>query len=46
MNYRTIQKESIEKLMQLHEEMNILYKRILKENDEKMGRLERLIGRG
>jgi hypothetical protein len=31
-------------LMQLHEEKIALYERMLKEKDEMMGRLERLIG--
>jgi transcriptional regulator with XRE-family HTH domain len=35
----------IEKLIQLHEEKIALYERMLKEKDEMMGRLERLIGR-
>ncbi|KAA0993515.1 helix-turn-helix domain-containing protein [Dyadobacter aurulentus] len=34
----------IDKLMQLHEEKIALYERMLKEKDEMMGRLERLIG--
>ena len=34
----------IEKLIQLHEEKIALYERMLKEKDEMMGRLERLIG--
>ncbi|MEO6286839.1 MAG: helix-turn-helix transcriptional regulator [Dyadobacter sp.] len=36
----------IEKLIQLHEEKIALYERMLKEKDEMMGRLERLIGNG
>ena len=35
----------IDKLMQLHEEKIALYERMLKEKDEMMGRLERLIVR-
>jgi len=34
----------IEKLIQLHEEKIVLYERMLKEKDEMMVRLERLIG--
>ena len=34
----------IDKLMQLHDEKIALYERMLKEKDEMMGRLERLIG--
>ncbi|MCE7062352.1 helix-turn-helix transcriptional regulator [Dyadobacter sp. CY343] len=34
----------IDKLMQLHEEKIALYEQMLKEKDEMMGRLERLIG--
>jgi transcriptional regulator with XRE-family HTH domain len=34
----------IDKLMQLHEEKIALYERMLKEKDDMMGRLERLIG--
>lgn len=34
----------IDKLVQLHEEKIALYERMLKEKDEMMGRLERLIG--
>jgi transcriptional regulator with XRE-family HTH domain len=36
--------QPIEKLVQLHEEKIALYERMLKEKDEMMGRLERLIG--
>jgi transcriptional regulator with XRE-family HTH domain len=36
----------IDKLMQLHEEKIALYERMLKEKDEMMGRLERLIKKG
>lgn len=35
----------IDKLVQLHEEKIALYERMLKEKDEMMGRLERLIGK-
>ncbi|KAA0989270.1 helix-turn-helix domain-containing protein [Dyadobacter aurulentus] len=35
----------IDKLMQLHEEKIALYERMLKEKDEMMGRLERLISK-
>jgi transcriptional regulator with XRE-family HTH domain len=35
----------IDKLMQLHEEKIALYERMLREKDEMMGRLERLIGK-
>jgi transcriptional regulator with XRE-family HTH domain len=34
----------IDKIIQLHEEKIALYERMLKEKDEMMGRLERLIG--
>ena len=34
----------MEKIIQLHEEKIALYERMLKEKDEMMGRLERLIG--
>jgi transcriptional regulator with XRE-family HTH domain len=34
----------VDKLIQLHEEKIALYERMLKEKDEMMGRLERLIG--
>ncbi|MBW3470039.1 helix-turn-helix transcriptional regulator [Arthrospiribacter ruber] len=36
--------DPIEKLIQLHEEKIALYERMLKEKDEMMARLERLIG--
>ena len=36
--------QPIDKLIQLHEEKIALYERMLKEKDEMMGRLERLIG--
>jgi transcriptional regulator with XRE-family HTH domain len=35
----------IDKMMQLHEEKIALYERMLREKDEMMGRLERLIGK-
>ena len=35
----------IEKLVQLHEEKIALYERMLKEKDEMMGRLEKLLGK-
>ncbi|MCF2494786.1 helix-turn-helix domain-containing protein [Dyadobacter chenhuakuii] len=35
----------IDKMIQLHEEKIALYERMLKEKEEMMGRLERLIGR-
>jgi transcriptional regulator with XRE-family HTH domain len=35
----------IEKLVQLHEEKIALYERMLKEKDEMMGRLEKLVGK-
>lgn len=35
----------IDKLVQLHEDKIALYERMLKEKDEMMGRLERLIGK-
>jgi hypothetical protein len=41
--YQTIN-HPIDKLMQLHEEKIALYERMLKEKDEMMGRLERLVG--
>jgi hypothetical protein len=34
----------IDKMVQLHEEKIALYERMLKEKDEMMGRLERLVG--
>lgn len=43
-NYGTIHLHPIEKIVQLHEEKIALYERMLKEKDEMMGRLERLIG--
>jgi transcriptional regulator with XRE-family HTH domain len=43
-NYGTIHLHPIEKIVQLHEEKIALYERMLKEKDEMMGRLERLVG--
>ena len=43
-NYGTIQFHPIEKIVQLHEEKIALYERMLKEKDEMMNRLEKLIG--
>lgn len=43
--YGTINSQPVEKIMQLHEEKIALYERMLKEKDEMMGRLERLIGK-
>lgn len=42
-NYGTIHFHPIDKLIQLHEEKIALYERMLKEKDEMMERLERLI---
>jgi transcriptional regulator with XRE-family HTH domain len=42
-NYGTIQLDPIDKIIQLHEEKIALYERMLKEKDEMMGRLERLV---
>ncbi len=45
-NYNpTFQNNPIDKLIQLHEEKIALYERMLKEKDEMMARLEKLIGR-
>jgi transcriptional regulator with XRE-family HTH domain len=45
-NYNpTFQNNPIDKLIQLHEEKIVLYERMLKEKDEMMARLEKLIGR-
>ncbi len=41
----TFNNNSIDKLMQLHEEKIALYERMLKEKDEMMDRLEKLINR-
>jgi CHASE3 domain sensor protein len=41
--YQTIN-HPVDKLMQLHEEKIALYERMLKEKDEMMRRLERLVG--
>lgn len=43
-NYGTVNLNPIEKIIQLHEEKIALYERMLKEKDEMMARLERLIG--
>ncbi len=42
-NQGTFYLNPIEKIVQLHEEKIALYERMLKEKDEMMGRLERLI---
>jgi transcriptional regulator with XRE-family HTH domain len=43
-NYNpTFNNNAIEKLVQLHEEKIALYERMLKEKDEMMGRLEKLL---
>ncbi|WP_342088142.1 XRE family transcriptional regulator [Dyadobacter sp. OTU695] len=42
-NHGTIQSDPIDKIIQLHEEKIALYERMLKEKDEMMERLERLI---
>jgi hypothetical protein len=42
-NNGTINFHPVEKVIQLHEEKIALYERMLKEKDEMMGRLERLI---
>ncbi len=42
-NYGTINFHPIEKIVQLHDEKIALYERMLKEKDEMMERLERLI---
>jgi transcriptional regulator with XRE-family HTH domain len=45
-NYNpTFQNNPIDKIIQLHEEKIALYERMLKEKDEMMERLERLIGK-
>jgi transcriptional regulator with XRE-family HTH domain len=43
-NNGTINFHPVEKIIQLHEEKIALYERMLKEKDEMMGRLERLVG--
>ncbi|CAG5071508.1 hypothetical protein DYBT9623_03508 [Dyadobacter sp. CECT 9623] len=43
-NFGTFNLHPMEKIIQLHEEKIALYERMLKEKDEMMGRLERLIG--
>lgn len=45
-NYGTINFHPIEKIVQLHDEKIALYERMLKEKDEMMVRLERLIEKG
>src|SRR5690242_6355800 len=42
-NFGTIHNHPIDKLIQLHEEKIALYERMLKEKDEMIGRLEKLI---
>lgn len=42
-NYGTMHVHPVEKLIQLHEEKIALYERMLKEKDEMMAKLERLI---
>lgn len=44
-NYGTINFHPIEKLVSLHEEKIALYERMLKEKDEMMARLEKLINK-
>jgi len=44
-NYGTVNIHPIEKLISLHEEKIALYERMLKEKDEMMARLEKLIGK-
>ncbi|WP_339757143.1 helix-turn-helix transcriptional regulator [Algoriphagus aquimarinus] len=44
-NNGTINFHPVEKLIQLHEEKIVLYERMLKEKDEMMARLEKLIGK-
>ncbi|THV57068.1 helix-turn-helix domain-containing protein [Chryseobacterium candidae] len=44
-NYGTINFHPIEKLISLHEEKIALYERMLKEKDEMMSRLEKLLGK-
>jgi transcriptional regulator with XRE-family HTH domain len=43
-NFGTFNLHPVEKIIQLHEEKIALYERMLKEKDELMARLERLIG--
>lgn len=45
-NYGTINFHPIEKIVQLYDEKIALYERMLKEKDEMMARLERLIEKG
>ncbi|NIJ54718.1 helix-turn-helix domain-containing protein [Dyadobacter arcticus] len=42
-NFGTFNLHPVEKIIQLHEEKIALYERMLKEKDEMMGRLERLV---
>ena len=44
-NYGTMHFQPIDKLIQLHEEKIVLYERMLKEKDEMMAKLEKLIER-
>ncbi|PWN59016.1 helix-turn-helix domain-containing protein [Chryseobacterium viscerum] len=44
-NYGTINFHPIEKLVSLHEEKIVLYERMLKEKDDMMDRLEKLINK-
>jgi transcriptional regulator with XRE-family HTH domain len=44
-NFGTFNLHPVEKIIQLHEEKIALYERMLKEKDEMMERLERLIGK-
>ena len=43
--YPTIYNTPVEEIRKLHDEKMDLYERMLKEKDEMIGRLERLIGR-
>jgi hypothetical protein len=43
-NFGTFNLHPVEKIIQLHEEKIALYERMLKEKDEMMERLERLVG--
>ncbi|MCF2495086.1 helix-turn-helix domain-containing protein [Dyadobacter chenhuakuii] len=43
-NYGPVHSNPIDKIMQLHDEKIALYERMLREKDEMMERLERLIG--
>jgi transcriptional regulator with XRE-family HTH domain len=44
-NFGTLNLHPVEKIIQLHEEKIALYERMLREKDEMMGQLERLIGK-